>query len=220
MSRRGARRIIQRTADITEGVAHLCRCEPRFRAAAKVLPTPPLRRSVPGFETLLRSVVSQQLSVAAADSIWTKLTARRPPTAEALHRARVSSLAEAGLSRPKISYVKGLARMVVEGTLPLERLGRMDDEAAIELLTAARGVGRWTAEIYMMFGHGRADIIAAGDLALQEGAKELFELPARPSEEELRALAERWAPWRAVAARILWQYYRHVRQREGIVGGA
>ena len=212
-------RIIRSTADIEEGLAYLRSREPRFDAFLAESPSIPLRRSQPGFSTLLHSVVSQQLSVASADAIWGRITARRDPTAEAFHRARASSLAAAGLSRPKIAYAKGLAQAVLDGSLPLDRLETVPEEEAIAALTRVKGIGRWTAEIYLMFALGRADVIAAGDLALQEAARMLFGLSERPSEGELRDLAADWSPWRAVAARILWKYYRHARNREGVAIG-
>ena len=109
--------------------------------------------------------------------------------------------------------------MIVDGTLPLDRLARYGDEEAIDILLQVPGIGRWTAEIYLMFGLGRADAFAAGDLALQEAARGLFELPKRPGDSELRALAEAWRPWRSVAARMLWQYYRDSKGREGVTNG-
>ncbi len=212
-------RRVDSESDLAEGLDWLRRREARFDAYLAGSPAVPLRRSEPGFATLLHSIVSQQLSVASADAIWNRLTARRAPTAEAFARARSSSLAAAGLSGPKIAYAKGLAEAVLDGSLPLDRLDGMADDDAIAALTRVKGIGRWTAEIYLMFALGRADVIAAGDLALQEAARSLFELESRPRERELRALAEQWVPWRAVAARVLWSYYRQARQKEGIAIG-
>lgn len=213
-------RIIRSSEDIAEGVAYLRRREERFDEFLVVSPVVPLRRSEPGFATLLHSVVSQQLSVAAADAIWGRLTANRAPTAQAIHRARISSLAAAGLSRSKIACAKDLARAVLDESLPLARLESMPYEEAIAAMTTVKGIGRWTAEIYLMFALGRADVIAAGDLALQEAARMLFGLEQRPSERELRELADNWKPWRSVAARVLWSYYRQVRNREGVAIGS
>ena len=209
-------RVLHSEADLAEGIAWLRAREPRFDAFLALSPAVPLRRSAPGFETLLHSVVSQQLSVASADAIWGRLTAGLDPTPDAIRQARVPVLAAAGLSRPKIAYARGLACAVQDGTLPMERLDGMTSEDAIEALTRIRGIGRWTAEIYLMFALGRADVIAAGDLALQEAARMLFGLDRRPSERQLREMAVDWSPWRAVAARVLWCYYRGARKREGI----
>ena len=213
-------RIIRCSEDISEGIAYLRGREPRFDAFLTESPTVPLRRSEPGFATLLHSVVSQQLSVAAADAIWGRLTAHRAPTAQAIHRAQVSSLAAAGLSRSKVACAKDLARAVLDESLPLARLEAMPSEEVIAVMTSVKGIGRWTAEIYLMFALGRADVIAAGDLALQEAARMLFGLEQRPSERELREMADDWKPWRSVAARVLWSYYRQARNREGVAIGS
>ena len=117
-----------------------------------------------------------------------------------------------GLSRPKIRYAKALA---LSG-LDYERLAVLPDAEVVSRLTAITGIGRWTAEVYALQALGRADVFPHGDLALQEAARQVFHLPARPSETEMRALAENWAPFRAVAARLLWAYYKHHKSREGI----
>jgi len=210
-------RVIRRRADIEEGLVCLRRQEPRFAALADILPPPPLRRSSPGFETLLRTIVSQQLSVAAASSIWNRLGERGLRNADRVVRARSTSFAACGLSAPKIRYAKTLAKMVQDGSLPLARLSRLGDEEVAEALVAVPGIGLWTAEIYVMFALGRADAFAAGDLALQEATRDLFDLDRRPTDPQLRELAEVWRPWRSVAARVLWQYYRHAKGREGMV---
>lgn len=123
-----------------------------------------------------------------------------------------AALAACGLSRPKIRYARALA----EADLNYDLLAKQTEDAAIAELTAVTGIGTWTAEIYLMFSVGRADVFAAGDLALQEAARLIFGLPERPAEKDLRALAEDWSPWRSVAARLLWAYYRVAKQREGI----
>lgn len=199
-------------------MSHLCGCEPRFRELARALPPPPLRRARPGFETLLRSIVSQQLSVAAADTIWARLVALGPPAPAAIVAADPATLRSAGLSKQKVAYARGLAERVLDGRLNFRRVSRLSDEAAIAALVSVPGIGRWTAEIYLMFGLGRADVIAAGDLALQLAAQDLFGMD-RAGEAALRDRARAWTPWRAVAARMLWQHYRSVRGREGMTGG-
>lgn len=211
-------RPIRTRADIAEGVSHLCRCEPRFGELARTLPPPPLRRARPGFETLLKSIVSQQLSVAAADTIWGRLVALQPPTPAAVCAANPDALRSAGLSKQKVAYAKGLAERVLDGRLQFRRVSRLADEDAIDALVSVPGIGRWTAEIYLMFGLGRADVIAAGDLALQLAAQDLFGMD-KAGEAALRDRAKAWMPWRAVAARMLWQHYRSTRGREGIAGG-
>ena len=133
-------------------------------------------------------------------------------TPEAIRMATDEDLRGCGLSRPKLRYARALA----EAQVDFASLRLMPDEKIIAQLIELQGIGRWTAEIYAMFSLGRADVFAANDLALQEGAKLLFGLENRPKEREMRAMAEAWSPWRAVAARLLWAYYRVAKEREGI----
>ena len=144
--------------------------------------------------------------------MWNRLCERSATDPAVLRSMDDQALRDCGLSRPKIRY----ARAIAEAGIDYGALARMPEAEAVAALTAVKGIGTWTAEIYLMFAVGRADVIAAGDLALQESARALFGLPARPSDPELRALAEPWSPWRAVAARLLWSYYRVLKNREGI----
>jgi DNA-3-methyladenine glycosylase II len=152
------------------------------------------------------------VSVASAAAIWKRLEEAGLTEEDAVAAAAPEALRAAGLSRPKIAYAQGLARAEID----FAGLRVRSDDEVIATLTAVKGIGLWTAEIYAMFALGRADVFAAGDLALQEAARVLFDLPERPSPALLRAMAEGWSPWRAVAARLLWAYYRQVKQREGI----
>jgi DNA-3-methyladenine glycosylase II len=156
--------------------------------------------------------VSQQVSVAAADAIWARLKAAGLTAPRRILAASDEDLRACGLSRQKIRYARALAA----ARLPYPALRAAPTDEVIATLVAVPGVGRWTAEIYAMFSLGRADVICPGDLALQEAARMLFGLEARPSEGALRALAEPWSPWRGVAARLLWAYYRVAKEREGI----
>ena len=205
-------RIIECEADILEGCDWLTRAEPRFCQALELTGTPPLRRRVGGFAALLHTICAQQLSVAAADSVWTKLCLADADDPTVLLALTEDSLRECGLSRPKARYAKALA----EAEIDYPALATMPEDEAIAALTAIKGIGIWTAEIYLMFSIGRADVFAPGDLALQEAARVLFDLPARPAEKALRQQAAEWSPWRGVAARLLWAYYRVAKQREGI----
>jgi len=205
-------RIIKTATDIAEGAAWLAVAEPRFAHALTQFETVPLRLRDGGFETLLSAIVSQQVSVAAADAIWNRLDAAGFTSSQNVVVAGEQDLRDCGLSRQKASYAQALASSGMDYA-GLENLPTND---VITNLTAVKGVGRWTAEIYAMFSLGRADVLAAGDLALQEAARILFDLAARPTEKELRNLAENWTPWRAVAARILWAYYRTAKDREGL----
>jgi len=174
---------------------------------------PPLRRQPAGFEGLARVIVAQQLSAASAAAIWARVaTVLAPLSAERLLAAREQTLRDAGLSRPKIRTLRSLAAAVAEDGLDLDRLADAAEEEVHAALCALHGIGPWTADIYLMFCLGRTDAFAAGDLALQVAAQHAFDRPKRPDAEELLRLAERWRPWRGVAARLLWAYYPIVRR--------
>lgn len=211
MSENG-QRIITCVDDISEGLEFISSVEPRFANAAEICGDPPLRTRDEGFTALLDMIVSQQLSVASADAIWGRLEAADLVSRNRVLEASDGDFQACGLSRPKIRYARALASSDID----FDCLAEQADEDVVSLLTSVKGIGRWTAEIYMMFALGRADVIAAGDLALQESAKLLFALDARPTESDLRRMAERWKPWRAVAARLLWTYYRFAKKREGV----
>ena len=206
------RRIITCVDDISEGIAFISSVEPRFAQAAEICGNPPLRRRHEGYTALLDMIVSQQLSVASAAAIWGRMKAADLVSRDRVLAAPDRDFQVCGLSRPKIKYARALASSEIDFDCLMEQT----DEDVVSLLTSIKGIGRWTAEIYMMFSLGRADVIAAGDLALQESAKLLFALDARPTENELRRMAEPWAPWRAVAARLLWAYYRFAKKKEGV----
>ncbi|MBT7908731.1 MAG: DNA-3-methyladenine glycosylase 2 family protein, partial [Marinovum sp.] len=184
----------------------------RFAKALKLTGDLPLRRRPDGFAQLLSAIVSQQVSVAAASAIWGRLRDARLTGPRKIQWASDEALRAAGLSRQKIRYARALA----EARINYAALRDAPSDAVIATLTEVPGIGVWTAEIYAMFSLGRADVFAPGDLALQEAARTLFELPERPSEHALRQMAEDWSPWRAVAARLLWAYYKIAKQREGI----
>jgi DNA-3-methyladenine glycosylase II len=205
-------RIIETDADVAEGAAWLAAAEPRFAAALEHTGPLPLRRRSNGFATLLGAIVSQQVSTAAASAIWGRLEALGAADPAGLLAVGDEDLRAAGLSRQKVGY----ARAIAAADLDFVALRGLSDAEIIAALIRIKGVGVWTAEIYAMFSLGRADVFAAGDLALQEAAARLFGLPARPSERALRAMAEAWSPWRAVAARLLWAYYRVGTGREGV----
>jgi DNA-3-methyladenine glycosylase II len=183
----------------------------RIEAAAGPLPW---RRRAVGFEGLLQAIVGQQISNQAAAAIWGRLRA----VPGALDPVRLLALDEAvlrtaGLSRPKVAHARSLAEAFADGRLETEALAAMADEEAIAAIAAVRGMGRWSAEVYLLFAHGREDVFPAGDLALAAAAAELKGLPARPGPAALRALAAGWAPWRGLAARLLWHHWRHLTGR-------
>ena len=194
-------RIIETEACLAEGVAHLRRRDRAFRPVLKLAGPPPLRRRDPGFEGLCAIIVSQQLSVASAAAIWARCEAAfRPMTPQALLAAGDADFAGAGLSRPKVRTLRAISEAVAAGALPLDRLEAMNPEDAHAALVAVKGIGPWTADIYLMFCLGHADAFAPGDLALQEAARIAFALSERPSAQELAERAEVWRPWRWEAA--------------------
>lgn len=205
-------RIIESDACVAEGARWLADRDPRLAAALDQTGPLPLRRRAGGFGDLLGAIVSQQVSTAAADAIWRRLEAADLTSHDRVAQASPEALRACGLSRPKVRYAHALTAAAID----FEALTLLSDEAVIARLVAISGIGRWTAEIYAMFSLGRADVFAPADLALQESARLLFDLDARPGERELRAMAEAWSPWRAVAARLLWAYYRVAKDREGI----
>lgn len=205
-------RVIVSDACVAEGAAWLAAREPRFAQAIAQTGPLPLRLRADGFGALLSAIVSQQVSTASADAIWRRLEEAGLTSAEAVAATGEEDLRACGLSRPKQRYARGLA----SAGLDYPALRQAPDEEVIARLIEVPGIGRWTAEIYAMFSLGRADVFAPGDLALQEAARMLFGLDARPSERDLRTMAEAWSPWRAVAARILWAYFRVAKAREGV----
>ncbi len=207
-------RIIETDADVAEGSAWLAAAEPRFADVLARTGPPPLRRRPDGFGALLGAIVSQQVSVASANAVWLRLETRGAVTLEAIATASDEDLRACGLSRQKASYARALAGSGVD----FDALRRMPDAEVVETLVRIKGIGVWTAEIYAMFSLGRADVFAPGDLALQEGCRMIFDLPARPTATDLRARSLAWSPWRSVAARLLWAQYQHALQREGVVG--
>lgn len=171
-------------------------------------PEPRIRER--GYRTLLRTIVGQQVSVAAAASVWRKLEELLgediPP--EAVLAAEFDALRACGLSRQKQGYARSLCELVASGDLDLESLPE-DDEQAIEQLVRIKGIGRWSAEIYLLFAEGRPDIWPAGDLAVQAGLARILSLPERPSEKATRELAEKWRPHRGSVAILTWHCYNN-----------
>lgn len=211
-------RIIETSADIDAGVAALVAMEPRFAKALAICGPVPLRRKPPGFAALLQAIVGQQISVAAAQGIWRRIEAAGATTPAAIGALTSEELRALGLSRPKATYAHAIAAACTDGSLCFDHCRDAPVLDAIAMLTAIKGIGPWTAEIYLMFSVGRADVFAPKDLALQEAARLLFGLADRPTDKALAAMAEAWSPWRAVAARILWAYYRAAKGREGVSG--
>jgi DNA-3-methyladenine glycosylase II len=207
---------IRTEIDLDNGIAALAEADPRFAALIATAGRPPLRRRPDGFAGLATTIVSQQLSTASASAIWGRLAAAFDPfEPAAILRARAPRLAKAGLSSPKIRALKEIARAIAQGKLPLAALADLPADEAHAALTAIHGIGPWTADIYLLSCLGHADAWPAGDLALQEAARLAFGLRTRPTTKEMATLAEPWRPWRSIAARVLWTYYRSVKGREG-----
>ena len=207
---------IHTEADLDIGLGALGTLDPRFIPIIAKAGRPPLRRRAHGYAGLAAIIVSQQLSTASAGAIWGRLTAAFDPfEPAALIRARPARLARLGLSGAKIRALKAIARAIEKGEIDLAKLVDVPADAAHAALTALHGVGPWTADIYLLACLGHADAWPAGDLALQEAARLAFGLPARPTTKEMERLGDQWRPWRSIAARVLWSYYRAVKGREG-----
>ncbi|MDB5691692.1 MAG: DNA-3-methyladenine glycosylase 2 family protein [Alphaproteobacteria bacterium] len=194
---------------LKESLDSLAAAEPRIAAALARAGYPEPRISPRGYQTLLRAIVGQQVSIKAAASMWAKLTAAigDPPDPERLLAASDEALRAAGLSRQKAGYARSLAEEVISGRLDFERLPE-DDEEAIAHLVRVKGIGRWTAEIYLLFAEGRRDIWPAGDLAVQIETGVIMGLDGRPSEKQVRALADAWRPHRGALAVFAWHHRR------------
>ena len=205
-------RIITSNECVLEGITFLSKADKRLEAMFKKVNSIPLRLRNPGFANLVSAIVSQQISVAAADAILKRMGSEMLNSESKIINATDEELKQMGLSRQKISYVRSLA----EARIDYKAFEHMGSAEIIEKLTEVKGIGQWTAEIYLMFSLGRADIFAAGDLALQEGIRILYDLPDRPNEKAMREISSNWKPWRAVAARGLWAFYSHHKNREGI----
>lgn len=205
-------RVITSEACLAEGVDWLCRKEPRFVAIASHVPPLPLRLRPDGFAALFSAIVGQQVSIASADAIWGRLTRAGLVTPAAVAATSEADLRSLGLSRQKARYAHALCTAQID----YRALHDLPTPEVISSLTAVTGIGAWTAEIYAMFSLGRADVFAPGDMALQEAARLIFDLPDRPKDRDLRMMAQAWSPWRSVAARIMWAYYKVHKQREGI----
>jgi DNA-3-methyladenine glycosylase II len=213
----GWARVIRSDADVAEGVRALVAVCPLAREMALNSGPLLLRLREPGFEGLARIVVSQQVSVASAAAIWARFSSRFQPMAAAtILAASEEELRAAGLSRPKVRTLRAIAMAVTHEGLELDAFDTVPSEQVHAALTRVSGIGPWTADVFLMFCLGRADGFPPGDLALQEAAKMVMQLDVRPTAAELLEIAERWRPWRSVAARLLWAYYKIMKEREGI----
>ena len=200
--------MVRTSNSIQAHVEALAEREPAFARVVAQHGVPEPRNSEPGAHTLLRTIVGQQVSVAAARSMWAKLEAAfgSPPDLQRLLEATDEEMRAVGMSRQKSGYIRSLAQLVTSGELDLGNLPE-DDEEAIALLTKIKGIGRWSAEIYLLFAEGRADVFPAGDLAVMVEIGRLMGLTDKPSEKQLREIAEPWRPYRGAAAVLAWHSY-------------
>jgi len=203
--------VILDAANLKKAMRHLAEVDPDFARAIEEVGHPELRIVPSGFGGLMRSIVGQQVSVHAARSIWLRLEAAAPSMEPAdFLKLTDEELRAVGLSNAKMKYGRSLATDIVEGRIDFTALAALDDAAAVAMLTQAKGIGPWTAEIYLMFAHGRADIMPGLDLGLVIAAQHLKKLRKRPTPERLLKIAEQWRPWRSAAALLLWHYRRNM----------
>ncbi len=197
-------------------IRHLKQADPVMGRAIEQVGPFRLARIPNRFGALVRAILHQQLALKAAQSITRRFCQLygpgegRLPEPEELLRTPRRQLRSAGVSPQKMRYLRDLAAKASDGALPLSRAGRLDDEQVIEALTQVKGIGRWTAEMFLIFSLGRPDVWAVDDLGLQLAAKDLYRLRRHPSEAKMRALAEPWRPWRTVASWYLWQWRRRM----------
>jgi len=207
-------RRISSIGDLEEGIAELTRREARFAVVARE-GAPPLRRKEPGFATLAEIVIEQMISLKAAQAISARLRAEfEALDVRNLAQAQLSRLKALGLSQAKAEALKSIAQAIADARLDLEALTMMEDTDARVVLMRLKGIGPWTAEVYLLTALGRSDAWPAGDVALQVAARSLFELERRPDSKTMENLAEAWRPWRSVAARLLWMHYRRLKSSE------
>ncbi|WP_299066296.1 DNA-3-methyladenine glycosylase 2 family protein [uncultured Psychrobacter sp.] len=200
------------SAELKTHIQALIELEPRFAPVYEQVGVPSLRRNEGGFAALLRAIVGQQLSVAAASSIWQRLVDANLITPKTLIQADNEDLRAQGLSRQKIRYVRSL----VNHDIDYQALTTMSDGEVIDTLTAVTGIGRWTAEMYLLFSLGRADILAVDDLAIRVAAMALLELPERPTPKQLKVATQSWSPYLSAASLLLWAYYGGLKDKEAM----
>ncbi|CDZ71161.1 HhH-GPD family protein [Neorhizobium galegae bv. orientalis] len=206
--------IIRDHSDVQAGLEALIALDPRLAAIVEASGPVPLRLNEPGFSGLASIVVSQMVSRASAEAIWRRIMAAGPVTAEGYRALDPAIIATFGLSRAKAATLLHLSTAISEGHFDLASVCALETGDAIRQMTALPGIGPWTAEVYLMFCGGHADIFPAGDVALQAAVAHAFGLEARPSAKSLAAAAGIWSPWRSVAARLFWAYYAAKMRRD------
>ncbi len=205
-------RRIENPADISAGLRALARADPRLAPVIAVAGEVPLRRRQGGYRGIADIIVAQQLSKAAADTIWSRFAETVDPVCpQSVLAAGDDTLRGCGLSRGKIRTLRKLAEACHDG-FDFAALADLPADKAIAAMTALHGIGPWTAEVYLLFCVGHADIFPAGDIALQNAVGDAFDMAERPAEKALRDIATAWSPWRGVAARLFWRYYAVTRR--------
>ncbi|MEQ1953663.1 DNA-3-methyladenine glycosylase [Mesorhizobium sp. CN2-181] len=200
--------------DVTDGLDALCAADPRLAAVRRMAGAVPLRLTEPGFFSLASIIVSQQVSRASADAIFGRFVKLVDPlTAQGVLGAGEAVFREAGFSRPKQRAMLAAADAVADG-LDLIHLCELEAEEAIDRLTAVPGIGPWTAEVYLLFAAGHPDIFPARDVALQSAVGHALGMETRPNDKQLTRIAESWSPWRGIASRLFWAYYRETKGRD------
>src|SRR6202166_766004 len=208
-------------ADLEDAVAALVKQDPRLKPILELAGMPALRRRAPGYAGLAAIICGQQLSTASAAAIWGRVSAAFDPFHhDALRKARAGRLGRLGLSAANIKTLKNLPREIAAERLDLDVLATEDADAAHDTLTALHGIGPWTADVYLLFCLGHGDAWPAGDLAVQEAVRIGLGLKTRPTAKQMAPLAEPWRPLRGAAAHLWWSYYRAMKKREGVIGGA
>lgn len=203
--------------DVSKPCQHLAQQDPALATALKAISVPHIRKRAGGFPALFRIIVEQQVSVASAQAIWARCKIGvKPITPTNVLALGEEYLRGLGLTRQKAHYVSCLAADIKARRLSLPAVARADDAQARVMLTSVKGIGPWTAGIYLLFCEGRVDIWPPGDIAMEHAYAHAAGLDAKPKSDVLNAVAEDWAPWRGLAAHILWTYYAHVRGRDPI----
>lgn len=210
-------RIVRTHEDIAAGLKGLVALDARLEIVVEKAGPVPLRRSDPGYAGMAQIIVSQMVSRASADAIWKRMTiGLGEVTAQAILAMTDEDGRAFGLSRAKADALRAVARAVAHGDLDLDAICALDGSLAIREMVTHKGVGQWTAEVYLLFCAGHPDVFPIGDVALQNAVGHALSMEVRPSAKELGELTTAWAPWRSIAARLFWAYYAREMRREGL----
>lgn len=204
--------IIKSEKDIVEGLEKLGQLDETLLHIIKHTPSVPLRREQSGFPGLVRIIIGQHVSTASAAAIHARFVeAIHPVSPKHYLETPEETLIQIGLTRAKQTTITALSQAILNETLNLEEITQLDEHQAVAQLIAIKGIGPWTAEVYLLFCAGHPDIFAAGDLALREAVRHAYDMQTRPSEKELRQIATKWSPYRGIATRLFWSYYAYVK---------